>query len=119
MTRWERLTRKVAATSVRTFKVDDYVIYHYNEFQSCKICALFDSIHTDVNVGGELPIDSVEHWILVEKYVLTRKPQEGDLITRRDITYEVVQVLEDGHASYRLRLLEVDGTNGTTHYDII
>lgn len=119
MTRWELLTRRAAKTVVQTFKVDDFIIYHYRDGTSCKICAVFDSINYEANTGGEVMIDTVQHFILIEKYMLTRKPLRGDLITRRNITYEIVEIEEDGHASYRIRLHETDTTNAPRHFEII
>jgi hypothetical protein len=123
MTRWEVLTRRMARNSVKTFKVDEYVIYHYCENQqvisTCKVCAVFDSDHSSVDVGGSAMIDTHEYYMLIEKYVLTRKPKTGDLVTRRNLAYRVVGIEEDGHASYRLKLHADDDLNAQQHYERI
>ena len=123
MTRWEVLTRRMAKNSVKAFKVDEYVIYHYCEnhqvISTCKVCAVFDSDHSSVDVGGSAMIDTHEYYMLIEKYVLTRKPKTGDLVTRRSLAYRVVGIEEDGHASYRLKLHADDDLNAQQHYERI
>jgi hypothetical protein len=113
----------MARNSVKAFKVDEYVIYHYCEnhqvISTCKVCAVFDSDHSSVDVGGSAMIDTHEYYMLVEKYALTRKPKTGDLVTRRNLAYRVVGIEEDGHASYRLKLHADDDLNAQQHYERI
>lgn len=84
------------------------VTYHYSEGRSTAFCAIFVMAAVQIGMGGEVPIDSRQPMCSIRGCDLQRKPRQGDLITRRNVTYEVKSVQSELDASWRCLLWAVD-----------
>lgn len=84
------------------------VAYHYLEGQTVQICAIFVMADVQVTMGGEVPIDSRQPMCSIRRCDLQRKPRQGDLITRRDATYEIKSAQPQLDASFNCMLWAVD-----------
>ncbi len=93
------------------------IIYEYQNGVIVSLCAVFYVRDADVEVGGNLHINSVDYEFTINKYDIQQKPTQGDLITARNSTFEVVDVQNKGLVNYVLRCHSVDIRN-TTEYDI-
>ena len=99
MSRWEAIKAQASAAVRR--ELGETILYHYREGNSQRTCAIFTIADVQVNMGGLRRCD------------MQRRPRQGDLITRRDVTYEIKQVAEMHDATFNCLLLAVDSRHGT------
>lgn len=103
---WEALKQRASAVVHSTF--GEPIRYQTREGQLLNICAAFTMTDAQVSMGGEVAIDTRRPSCSIQRNQLPRRPRQGDLITRRSVTYEVTTVHETLDASYELLLLAVD-----------
>jgi hypothetical protein len=102
---WEALKQRASLTVHQTLGED--VTYHYGEIENQLLRGVFTMIPVQVQMG-EVFIDSMRPACSVLRCDVKRKPKQGDMITRRDVTYEVEQVQPTLDASFHLLLHAVD-----------
>lgn len=103
---WEQIKQEAAGVLEGEF--GEPVRFQYREGRLVDICAKFTMATTEVGMGGQVPISSRQPMCNIRRGVLERKPLQGDLITRRSITYEVKVAEEKLDASFDVLLLVVD-----------
>ncbi|WP_137860794.1 hypothetical protein [Variovorax sp. 3P27G3] len=103
---WEQLKQEAAAVIEAEF--GEPIRYQYREGQLVDICAKFTMAATDISMGGQVPISSRQPMCNIRRGVLQRKPLQGDLVTRRNVVYEVKVAEEKLDASFDVLLLAVD-----------
>jgi hypothetical protein len=106
MTNWEQL--KTEAAGVVNQHLGEAIRYHYLKGDTASFCAVFEMVDSQVVMGGEVAIDSRAPSCTVRKCDLQRRPKHGDLVTRRDVTYEVRQCIEVLDTGFKLLLHAVD-----------
>lgn len=85
------------------------VLYHYSEGHTKPVRVVFSMADVQVSMGGEVPIDSRQPMIGVRRDDIERKPKQGDLLTRRNVTYEIRGgVREMLDAGFQCALFAVD-----------
>lgn len=93
------------------------VRFHYAEGSTVDICVVFTTAEVQITMGGEVPVDARQPMCRIQRTDVTRKPRKGDLITRRNLTYEVKSAVPKMDASYHCLLWEVDDRNATQQRD--
>ena len=93
------------------------IIYEYQNGVIASLCAVFYVSDADIDVGGNLQVNSVDYEFIINKCDIQQRPAQGDLITCRNSTFEVVDVQDKGLVNYVLRCHSVD-IRHTTEYDI-
>ena len=111
MSRWEAIKAQASAAVRR--ELGETILYHYREGNSQRTCAIFTIADVQVNMGGEVAIDSRQPMASLRRCDMQRRPRQGDLITRRNVTYEIKQVAEMHDATFNCLLLAVDSRHGT------
>lgn len=106
MSRWETIKAQASAAIRR--ELGEGVLYHYLEGHTRPMCAIFTMADVQVSMGGEVPVDSREPMVSVRRCDMDRRPRQGDMVTRRSVTYEIKQVMEQHDASFNCLLLAVD-----------
>ena len=100
---------KLEAMSHIVQALGEPVRYHFAEGNTKTICVVFTMTDVQVSLGGEVPIDSRQPMMGVRRADIDRKPRQGDLVTRRNVTYEIRgPVREMLDASFRCALFAVD-----------
>lgn len=85
------------------------VLYHYIEGHTRPVRVVFSMADVQVSMGGEVPIDTRQPMIGVRRCDVERKPRQGDMLTRRNVTYEIRgPVREALDAGFKCALLAVD-----------
>lgn len=84
------------------------VRFHYLEGNTVDMCVVFTTADVQVTMGGEVPIDSRQPMCSIRRCDVTRKPRQGDMITRRDVTYEIKSAQPKGDAAFHCLLWAVD-----------
>lgn len=93
------------------------VRYHYAEGNTTNTRAIFVIAEVDVGMGGQVPVDSSAPMCNVRRCDLQRKPRQGDMVTRRNITYEVKQAKPRNDASWDVLLMVVDNAHANNARD--
>ncbi len=102
---WEALKQQSSQVVHKTF--GEPLLYHYAENESETLVGVFTMVPVQVSMG-ETFIESMRPACSIQRCDMQRKPKQGDLITRRDVTYEVEQVQPTLDASFHLLLHTVD-----------
>lgn len=106
MTDWESL--KLEAASVVHQEFGEPVRYHYAEGHTAEICVVFTMATAEVSMGGQVSVESRQPMCNIKRDAIERKPRQGDLLTRRNVTYEVKSAEETLDASFNVLLWAVD-----------
>jgi hypothetical protein len=110
MSHWESIKAQASAAVRR--ELGEGILYHYRDGNTQPLCAIFTMADVQVSMGGEVGIDSRKPMASVRRCDMHRKPRQGDLITRRQVTYEIQQVAEEHDATFNCLLLAVDTRHG-------
>lgn len=110
MSRFESI--KAQASAHIRQHLGEQILYHYRNGDTHALCAIFTMADVQVSMGGEVGIDSRKPMASVRRCDMQRKPRQGDLITRRQVTYEIQQVAEEHDATFNCLLLAVDTRHG-------
>jgi hypothetical protein len=92
-------------------ELGESVRFHYQEGHTVDICVVFTTAEVQVTMGGEVPIDSRQPMCRIRRTDVTRKPRQGDMITRRNMTYEIKSAVPKLDAAFHCLLWEVDDRN--------
>ncbi|MDP3228515.1 MAG: hypothetical protein Q8N13_11140 [Acidovorax sp.] len=103
---WEDLKLE-AAGHIRN-ELGEPVIFHYQEGQSVNLTVVFTMADVQIADGGQVPVDSTQPVCKIWRCDVTRKPRQGDTLTRRNITYEVLAARPSLDAGWLCPLHVVD-----------
>lgn len=103
---WEAI--KLEAAGHIHKELGEPVRYHYRDGYTKQLCTIFTMTDVQVDMGGQVAIDSQKPMCNIRRCDIDRKPRQGDTLTRRNVTYEIQQVKEELDASYNCLLLVTD-----------
>jgi len=89
-------------------ELGELVRFHYLEGNTVDINVVFTTADVQVSMGGEVPVDSRQPVCRIQRSDISRKPRQGDLITRRNVTYEIKSAQPKLDASFHCLLWAVD-----------
>lgn len=112
MTPFERLKQTAAADVAR--HLGEQILFTFRDGNAVSVCAIFSIADVQIQMGGDVAVDSRAPMCNIRKCLLSRRPRQGDTVTRRDIVYEIKQVEETIDASYNCMLFSIDRRNATT-----
>lgn len=113
MSHWNRLAAMAMNMNTRTF--GEQMVYEYADGSAVNIRIIPYTVHETLGLG--MGVDTASHQFGIPICSLNRRPQTGDLITQANITYEVLSVVEEGIAEYRVSAHMVDARNHTLASD--
>ena len=113
MSHWNRLAAMTMNMNTRTF--GEQMVYEYVGGDAVNIRIIPYTQHDEVGLG--VGVDSASHQFGIPICSLNRRPINGDLITQAGITYEVLAVLEEGIAEYRVSAHMVDARHHSLSSD--
>jgi hypothetical protein len=94
------------AASIVTETMGEPIVFHYSGTESVGLCAVFFVTQSEVGLG--VGIDSESYTFVIDIEKLDRKPMQGDLITARNGTFEVIEVAGNNITSWRVICHAVD-----------
>jgi hypothetical protein len=115
MSRFDQLAGGTMRLNAQVF--GDRVIYEYAEGHSDSICAIHYRQHEEVSLG--VGIDSHTDQFGIPLQQMNRAPIPGDKITYRGATYEVVSLVEEGMAEFRVSVHLVDARHAIPQKDYL
>jgi hypothetical protein len=93
--------------------------YHYTRDGITKnMCGIFTMVDAVISMEGQVPVDTQKPMCSIRACDMNVRPRKGDMITRRNITYEITQVKENLSASYGCMLLLMDDRAATQRRDL-
>lgn len=113
MSHWHRLAAMAMGINTRTF--GEQMVYEYAGGEAVNIRVIPYTEHETIGLG--VGVDTASHQFGIPLCSLNRRPQTGDLITHANITYEVLSVVEEGIAEYRVSAHMVDARNHSLALD--
>lgn len=90
-------------------RLGENVRYHYKRGDTVEVRAIFLLADAQVQMNGAISVDSYAPSMNIRRDLLTRKPKQGDMITRREVTYTVRGINELVDASWTVLLHVADG----------
>jgi len=99
---------KQQAAAIIADRLGENVRYHYKGGDTVLVRGIFALVDSQVVMNGTVSIDSYAPSINIRRDLLTRKPKQGDMVTRRDVTYTVRSINELVDASWTVLLHVAD-----------
>ncbi|HYW57682.1 MAG TPA: hypothetical protein VE934_12020 [Polaromonas sp.] len=93
------------------------VRYHYAEGNTTTTRAIFVIADVEVANGGQTSVESRAPMCNIRRCDVQRKPRQGDMITRRNVTYEVKQANPRNDASWDVLLFVVANAHANSARD--
>lgn len=112
---WEALKLE-AAGHIRD-ALGEAVLFHYREGQTVNLTVVFTMADVQIADGGQVPVESTQPVAKIWRCDVTRKPRQGDTLTRRNVTYEVMAARPTLDAGWLCPLLVVDNAHANRPRD--
>lgn len=112
---WEALKLE-AAGHIRN-NLGEPVRFHYREGQTINLTVVFTMADVVVGDGGQVPVESTQPVCKIWRCDVTRKPRQGDTLTRRNVTYEIMAARPSLDGGWLCPLLVVDAAHASRPRD--